>query len=403
MKIGLLLDGWEPCIGGVITSTKSLQKGLEMLGHKVYIITLNSYPIKKEIKHGPYILKLKGGIPLFLKGAEGYRLVLRYKKFLPQIEALNLDVIHVHTEAGIGHLGLYASSQLKLPLVYTMHSMYHFFIEKNNFIWLKIFKKIILKYLDYLLKKFISKANVVVVPTQKTLSFLKERYKIEKNYQIIPTGISLEKFGKENYSSEEISNLKEKLGLKNFFVCLFIGRISKEKSIDHNINNFSAFHKQNKKSKFLIIGDGPEKKNLQKQVKKLNLKNKIIFLNFVPNEKVGLYYQLGDVFINSSLFETQGLTYIEALASSLPIVARYDEALEGVIQNGENGFFYSNEKEFVQILNILSNDKEKYKKISLQAQKSVHNYKQEIFAKKMINIYQTVIYENKKRLENKKI
>ncbi|WP_323847527.1 MAG: glycosyltransferase [Phytoplasma sp.] len=394
MKIGLFLDCWEPFIGGVVVSTKSLRQGLESLGHEVYIITTEAVPKHKE--EDPYIIRIKGAIPLFFKSVKGCRLVITYKKHISQIQALNLDIIHVHTEAGIGYLGLYIHKKLNIPLIYTMHSMYHVFLEKNNFLWIKIFRKIIIKLLDHILKQFISKANIIVVPTKKTLNFLTKRYPIDKEYKIIPSGIQLQKFNPENYFEKEVNILKEKLGLTDFFVCLFIGRISKEKEIDFLIDNFAVFHKQNDKSKFLIIGDGPEKKNLQKKVKKLNLKDKIIFLNFVPNDQIGLYYQLGSVFLNASLFETQGLTYIEALSASLPVVARYDEALDGVIQNNENGFLYNDKEEFFQALKCLYKDKVKHEKMSLKAKQSTYNYKQEIFAEKMIDVYKIAISRNNK-------
>ncbi|QTX03198.1 1,2-diacylglycerol 3-alpha-glucosyltransferase [Candidatus Phytoplasma luffae] len=392
MKIGLFIDAYAPSIGGVQTSNITLKESLEALGHEVYIITLHAVPRQKETD--PYVLRLNGGIPLYIKGLKGYRLLIRYKKFLPKIESLNLDVIHVHTEFGVGHLGLYASKKLKLPLIYTMHTMYHCFIQKNNFVYLKLFKKMITKFIDKLLKKLINEANIIIAPTQKTLLFFKDYYKIEKNYQIVPSGIKLKKFYSTSYKKEEIDILKEKLGLKDFFICLYIGRVSEEKEINIIIDYFSDFYKKNKKSKLLIIGDGPNKIKLQKQVKKLKLTENIIFLNFVPNNEIGLYYQLGDVFVGASLFETQGLTYIEALSASLPVLARYDTALDQVIQHNQNGFFFRNKEEFVQNLNILYNDKKKYYEMSNNAEKSVHNYKQEIFAQKIIDIYQKAIEEN---------
>ncbi|MFT2804568.1 glycosyltransferase [Candidatus Phytoplasma asteris] len=68
---------------------------------------------------------------------------------------------------------------------------------------------------------------------------------------------------------------------------------------------------------------------------------------------LGIYYQLGNVFINASLFETQGLTYIEALAASLPCVVRFDQALDGLIDNGNNVFFYHQKEELINYLSIL--------------------------------------------------
>ncbi|MEG2258695.1 MAG: glycosyltransferase, partial [Oscillospiraceae bacterium] len=69
------------------------------------------------------------------------------------------------------------------------------------------------------------------------------------------------------------------------------------------------------------------------------------------------YYQLGDVFVSASQSETQGLTYVEALASGLPALCREDDCLEGVVVDGVNGYQYSGFDEFSRRLNDIMVDK----------------------------------------------
>jgi 1,2-diacylglycerol 3-alpha-glucosyltransferase len=238
--------------------------------------------------------------------------------------------------------------------------------------------------------------EAVIAPTPKALKFLKERYKIESNYQIIPTGFDLKPFYKENIPSEEIKHLKEKLNLKYDFICLYVGRLSKEKEVHYLIESFFQFHLNNPQSKFVIIGDGSEKINLQKQTRKLGLSDKIIFLGFISYNQLGLYYQLGNVFINASLFETQGLTYIEALAASLPLLVRYDQVLEGVIQEGKNGLFFRTKEELIDKLTFLYRCPNACQKIAIKAKESANIYNQEIFAKNIIKVYEQSLRHRKK-------
>ncbi|WP_261974246.1 alpha-monoglucosyldiacylglycerol synthase [Poinsettia branch-inducing phytoplasma] len=395
MKIGLFTDSYEPLISGVVVSVKSLKLGLEALGYEVYIIAPNSPQIKEE--KDPHIIRIKG-LPVPLKALKGFRWVVSYKKYLPLLKDLNLDIIHLHTEFGIGSLGLYTAKELNLPIVYTFHTMYIKFIELNQNFWLKMWKKTIVKYFDKLLTKYISTVKAVIVPTPKVLHFLQERYPIESNYHVIPTGFNLKPFYQENISSEKIRQLKEKLGLKDNFICLYVGRLSEEKEIKYLIEGFAAFHLKHPQSKFVIIGDGPDRINLIKKVKKLGLNDKIIFLGFLAYQQLGLYYQLGDVFLNASLFETQGLTYIEALAASLPLLVRYDPVLEGVIQEGENGLFYRTKEELIQKLTLLFQDPQERQKLALKAKESVAIYSQEIFAQKIIQVYQQSLVHYQKEI-----
>ena len=63
-------------------------------------------------------------------------------------------------------------------------------------------------------------------------------------------------------------------------------------------------------------------------------------------ERVADCYKVGDVFVSASRSETQGLTYLEAMASGLPLLCREDDCLKGVLSPGENGFSYTTEAGF---------------------------------------------------------
>ncbi|MBP5835767.1 glycosyltransferase [Candidatus Phytoplasma meliae] len=396
MKIGIFTDAYEPLISGVVVSIKALRKSLESLGHQVYIVTTNSPHVKKEVD--PYVIRIKG-VPLPFKIFKNYRWILRYKHHLPQIKALNLDVIHIHTEFGLGLFGIYAKQKLNLPLVYTMHTLYVSFFEINNSFLIKMFRQAMLNYADKIVRRSLVNANAIIFPTQKVLDFTVKRFPVDTNHHtsissvtsIIPTGLNLTNFYQENLNPNHINTLKNKLNLQDFFVCLYVGRLSPEKEINYLIDAFATLNRANSQTKFLIIGDGPEKKNLIKQAKKLGISDKVIFLGFIPYEQLGVYYQLGDVFINASLFETQGLTYIEALAASLPLIVRYDQVLSDIVKDGQNGFFYYQKDELIHKLTQLSYNKVQCRSLSAKALESVKQYNQEVFGQKMLSVYQQVL------------
>ena len=81
-----------------------------------------------------------------------------------------------------------------------------------------------------------------------------------------------------------------------------------------------------------------KKFRLKEKAEKLGLSESVRFTGMIPKEEVYRYYQLGDIFVCASTFETQGLTYVEALANALPLVCREDKCLIDIIGQGENGF-----------------------------------------------------------------
>ena len=95
------------------------------------------------------------------------------------------------------------------------------------------------------------------------------------------------------------------------------------------------------------------------------------------------------MFISASLSETQGLTYIEAMASNIPVIARYDDQLVDVINDGENGFFFKDESELPQlILKAMSMDLNFLKQNAL---KKASEYSGETFAKNVLEVYKKAI------------
>lgn len=383
-------------------SVDSLRTVLQNLGHEVYIITTNSPHIKEE--KDPYVIRFKG-VPLPFKVFKNYRWILKYKSHLPKIKALNLDIIHIHTEFGLGLLGIYAKQQLNLPLVYTMHTMYVSFFQTNNSLFIKTFRPLMIRYADRIVKRCLINADFVIFPTQKALDFVDKRYQIEikankLHYEIVPTGLNLDHFYPQKHSFQDVDNLKNELNLKDYFVCLYVGRVSAEKEINYLIKAFALFNQHHQQSKFLIIGDGPDQQNLKKQVAKLKLTDKVIFLGFIHYDRLGLYYQLGDVFLNASLFETQGLTYIEALSAGLPVLVRYDVCLTGVIQDGQNGLFYHNQQELITKLIHLYNHPNYCQTLSRAALKSVAHFNQAIFGKTILKIFTHLINKNNFKLKN---
>lgn len=385
MRIGLFSDTYPPFINGVSTSVLMLKQGLEKLGHEVYVVTINSesFCYKEEEN----ILKVPG-IPC---GIFDYRISGVYPlKALKIIKKWNLDVIHTHTEFSIGTFARLISKQYNIPLVHTYHTMYEeyiYYITKGYFS--KASKKLVEYLTLFLCDKLVEE---LIVPTKKTYDLFKEKYKVKRDVNIIPTGIDVSRFYKENIDKEKVNELRRDLKLSRFnFNILYVGRIAKEKSIDFLINNFKDIVKKIPRAKLIIVGDGPDMKELIDLVDKNKLNRNCLFTGKVPWNEVPLYYMLSSVFVTASKSETQGLTVIEAMAASKPVLAINDESFSLVIESYKDGILFNDDKEYKDAIYMLYKDRKLRDKISLEARKTANNYSDLSYAKKVLEVYKKVI------------
>ena len=176
---------------------------------------------------------------------------------------------------------------------------------------------------------------------------------------------------------------------------LYIGRTSKEKNIETLLNAYAKACKGKDNSVFLLVGGGPELEELKEDVAKLGIEKQVIFTGIIPWEHIPLYYQLGDIFLNASQSETQGLTYIEALGSSLPVLVQRDECIADVVEDYYNGIYFDGVEELAIKMDEILRAPETLKKIKSNTLKSVENYSKEKYSQNILAIYEEAIEKYK--------
>ena len=192
-----------------------------------------------------------------------------------------------------------------------------------------------------------------------------------------------------------VNELKRKYGLTDdTFVLLSLGRIAKEKSVDFSMRcfkNFMIAHPE-VETKMVIVWGGPAEEELKILADDLEIKDKVIFTGPCDPNEVQYYYALGDAFVSASLSETQGLTYMEAMAAHLYVLARYDHNLLAVIQEGTTGCFFENREEFAdKLFKVYNLYKAKDEAMLNEALNSIDHYSIETFHRRVKNAYNHVI------------
>lgn len=392
MKIGIFTDAYEPHISGVTTSIKMLKTALEQMNHEVYIVTANLKDNKFYYDEGNKIINIPG----MKTGIYGTKLTNIYsRKATKIIKQWNLDIIHSQTEFGIGVFSRILGKKLNIPIVHTYHTLYEdyvYYITHGHFD--KFSKNVVKKLTRYFCEK---KCDALIVPTDKIKDLFINKYDIKCQINVIPTGIDTTKFELNNELKKQVEDIKKKHKIKDSdFIIGAVGRVAKEKSFDKLINTMHKLVKMNDNFKLIIVGDGPDIDNLKKLVNDLKIENNIIFTGKVLYDLVPAYYNLFDIMTSFSTTETQGLTIIEALAASTPVVCINDNSFREMVEDKYNGFLFNEPDEFIEYILNLKNDSKLYKNMSINAKNSIHKYSKEVFASDILKVYSKAINNKNK-------
>lgn len=385
VNIGLFTETYYPEINGVATSVYMLKTELEKRGHQVYVFTTTT-PGAPEFEHNVFRVK---SIPCVFITER--RVGMFYSSKLAHIiKKLDLDVIHTHTEFSLGVFGRIMARELGLPIVHTYHTIYEDYTHYVNKLHIKSVEMRARAFVRMFSKICCNTVEKVIVPTQKVKELL-SGYHVVKDIDVIPTGIDLHKFNKGRYSQEDIMRQRKRFGIEeDEKIILYLGRISAEKNIEEVLKGMPEYFRQHQDVKFLIVGDGPDRERLENLAGGGLLESsRIIFAGAQPWDSIGLFYQLGDVFVSASNSETQGLTYIEAMASGLPVVAKEDPCLNGILENGYNGYMFHTPQEMRECLDKVlyepSNNKYGANSITM-----VQKYSTEEFAANVEGVYEAL-------------
>ena len=393
MNIGLFTDAYVPSVNGVVTSVETLKKALEQKGHTVYIVTVGQDSKTYDYNEKERILKIPG-IPL---GIYDYRMSSIYPlKVMNKIKSWNLDLIHSHTELSMGIFARLFAKQYNIPLVHTYHTMYKdytWYVSRN----IKFFDMGCKKAVEYISKFYCDNtADAFIVPTVKTYHLFRDEYHYDKDIYIVPTGLDASRFYKENSDKLKVTRLRRYLGYKRKdFVMLFVGRLAQEKNVTFL---FDIIEKtKNNNVKLLIVGYGPDEDKYKKEVKERGLEDRIKFTGKIAWVDMPNYYHVSNAFITASTTETQGLTVIEALAASLPVICIDDDAFKSVVVDNFNGRIFKNKKECLQIVEELSTNKLELDSLTDKAEVSVRKYSLSSFAESVLEVYKIAITKHNKK------
>ena len=306
------------------------------------------------------------------------------KKFKP-------DVIHNQTDFTIGVVARRCAKKLKLPIVYTYHTSYEDYTYYVTHGIVDRFAKLVVRNYS---RDLANKMTEFITPSDKTKEYMR-LVGSDIYINVIPTGIDFSIFKSDKVDINKTLEFKKQHDIKSTTkVFLLVGRIAKEKSMDVSLKGIAAYHKKHPEVdlKVLIVGEGPYHEELQLLGEELGISHFVDFIGAVGGLEVPFYYQLADIYTSASITETQGLTFMEAMAAGKIVLARFDTNLTGTIVNGKTGFFFTDEASFVtQVEKIFSLKKEDKAAIIQEAYRTVDEYSIEKFYHNIMRVYKRAI------------
>ena len=376
MKILITSDLFAPAVNGVVTSTLNLIKGLEKDGHEVRVLTLSDSAFEKKENNVYYMPALPIGAIY-----PDVRIMLPtvFNELMEELVEWNPDIIHSQCEFSTFIYARMIARRTGTPIVHTYHTVYenytHYVCPSKT-----IGRKAAIKFTNSISKH----VSNMIVPSGKMYRMLTD-YEISAPLSVIPTGINTDKY--LNVDSSKRDELRKEYGIKeDEFLLIYVGRLAKEKNLEE-ILDFLADSRTND-LRLIIVGDGPQREALENKCKENGIENRVIFTGMVSPDRIEEYYTIGDVFVSASQSETQGLTYMEAMVSGLPLLCHEDECLIDVIKNGVNGFTYEDKEDFIKKLAVLSNNKENRLSMGERARKTIlDNFSEKSFISSCERLY----------------
>ena len=376
MKI-LITSDWNPAaVNGVVTSVKNLRRELELRGHEVRILTLALSPLSREGDGVTYL----GSIPVgrIYPGARVRRAFVG--KYIQELIRWKPDVVHSQCEFSTFFLAKRIAEELDIPLIHTYHTVYedytHYFSPS-----VRLGKKAVAT-----LSRWVANhTDAMIAPTDKVRRLLLG-YGVCSPIHVIPSGIDLRRFAGKT-EPETLGRMRAELGIPaGNKILVNVGRQAEEKNLEELLRFRANMGRRD--VTLLLVGGGPWKTHLEGVAACLGLKAPdVVFAGMVPPETVVDWYRMGDLFVSASTSETQGLTYVEALAAGVPALCRADECLDPVIRQGENGWQYTDEEAFRSYLEEFFSDPGRRQAMAQSALETAEEYSAALFAKRVEEIY----------------
>lgn len=349
MRIAIFTNTYWPTVNGVAVSVEHLRIGLSELGHEVTVFA----PAPADFdpaSDNEHVIRFPSLNPPV---EADYPLALPYSpKILKKLMDQQFDIVHTHHPVWVGTWGQYFASWNGLPLVTTAHTQYEMYTR-----FVPLPPALVDAFLKVKVTSYCNRCDLVTVPAASARQRLEEQG-VETPIEVVPNPMDLSRF-----VAPDGSEVRRRAGCTDDDVLVgYLGRLSDEKNITMLMKAMTLVLAAESRVRFMLVGDGPVRKSLEKQVAELGIGDRTVFMGKVPNIEVPAYHAAMDLFVTASLSEVQPISYAETMAAQTPLVAVSAPGAVDMVEHGYNGLLVpleTGEKGLADSINELVQDKER--------------------------------------------
>jgi len=334
MNIAFFVEVFYPEINGVITATLDLARNLSERGHKVLLVVpYNKHIADLEWIGGIRVVKV-ASLPTFIYPGVKWTWPWSLELFRT-LHREKVEILHFTGPWTLGFSAILYGKMYSLPIIQTFHTMLNEDTYLQYLVKRRTFVPIVRALSWWYFGLYIRHSDVITSPSRFAKEVLKERFP-QKEIHHISNGIDISIF-KSARSFEDLRRQYPFFHRKTF---LFVGRIGLEKSIDVLIQGFSRAIQRDPDIQLLLVGDGPNRKEMERLAESLGVKDRVRFLGKIPHPELltsGLIHHARG-FVTASVTENQPMTVIEAICCGLPIVAPKVSSMEELSEG--NALFF---------------------------------------------------------------
>lgn len=330
MRIAAFTDSWYPYVSGVVRSIETFRQELARQGHEVLIFA----PSYRDQVPEPGVFRFPA---LPAPTNKGFVLSLPFAPRVGRLlRELAVDAVHCHSPFLLGGVGARWARRLKIPLVFTHHTLYDQYTH-----YVPLFPELAKRVVLVFARRFCNRCDLVITPTRVVADRL-SGFGVTAPLRAIPTGVRLEEF-----QGTDRNWLRAELGLgSGEKIVLCVARLGREKNLELLIRSFSLIHREIPESHLVLVGLGPLRADLARLAAVLGLKTRVHFLDRVlTRTEIANCYGGADLFLFASVTETQGIIVNEAQAAGLPVVAARAFGVAEMVTEGADGFLAEPEVE----------------------------------------------------------
>lgn len=305
-------------------------------------------------------------------------------------EVFGADIFEIHNNSAYGFPETLEKHSLKKPFIHLIHGPLADEYEqglKNQHQTLRV--KLANRFMKHQAKQeeaMAKKASLIVAVSKYSRDKILEHYDVEETkIRIIPNGVDVEKFK----PTDAVAS-KRQFGLGTEPVVLFVGSLVPRKGLPYLVEAVKKVVKQQTNTKFVIVGDGPLRKQLDESLNNAGLMSNFMFLRNLKEDQLSAVYSAADVFVLPSIQEGQGIVLLEAQACGIPVVAFGEGGVYEAVRDKETGFLVDlgNSEGLADNLLKLLGDKGLRQKMGAEGRRFVtENFTWDICAQRMLHVY----------------